>query len=146
MMGCRFEQVISESCQIDGLGDIKGLRLIKSSRRGRDADHLAPDADVGIAGGTILVGGQAIAAELEVVVDAALGVGEALRVTGRLEPLHLPLSSPGRLLRHLGAVVQITALPVLDPGQDLALGGGVAAHLVASVVAIRPRPSGQRGG
>ena len=68
MMGCRFEQVISESCQIDGLGDIKGLRLIKSSRRGRDADHLAPDAEGGVAGSTVLVGGQAVAAKLEMVV------------------------------------------------------------------------------
>jgi hypothetical protein len=33
-------------------------------------------------------------------------------------------------VRHLGAVVEVAALPVLDPGQDLPLGGVIAAQRV----------------
>ena len=58
------------------------MRLIKSSRCRRDADHLAPGAEGSVAGGAVLVGGQAVTAELEVVVDAAVGRKEALRVAG----------------------------------------------------------------
>jgi len=54
------------------------LRLIKSSRCRRDADHLAPGAEGSVAGGAVLVGGRAVTAELEVVV----GRKEALRVAG----------------------------------------------------------------
>jgi len=49
------------------------LRLIGSSDCGRDAGHLAPSSEEGVAGGTMLVDGQAVAVELEVVVDAAVG-------------------------------------------------------------------------
>jgi len=71
-----------------------------------------------------------MAAELAVVVDASVGRQKALRIARRLEPLDLPLSSPGGLVRYLGAVVEIAALPVLDTGQDLALGRAIAAELV----------------
>jgi len=69
-------------CQVDGSGDTEGLRLIRSSRCRRDADHLAPGAEGGIVGGSVIGGGQAMAAELEVVVDAAVGGEEALGVAG----------------------------------------------------------------
>jgi len=49
------------------------LRLIRPSRCGRHANHLAPGVEGGVACGTVLVGGQAVAARLEVVVDAAMG-------------------------------------------------------------------------
>jgi hypothetical protein len=45
--------------------------------------------------------------------------GEVLRLFGRFEPLHLPLSSSRRPMQVLGPVVQISALPVLDAGQQV---------------------------
>ncbi len=42
-----------------------GWLLIRVSRGGRDAGHLAPGTDGGVAYDTVLVGGQAMAAELE---------------------------------------------------------------------------------
>jgi len=56
------------------------LRLIGSSRGRCNVGNFAPGAEGGVACGTVLVGGQAVAAELEVVVDAAVGREEALRV------------------------------------------------------------------
>jgi len=56
------------------------MRRIRSSRCGRYADHLAPGSEGGVASGTVLVGRQAVAAKLEVVVDAAVGGKEALSV------------------------------------------------------------------
>ena len=73
---------------------------------------------------------EVITAELEVVVDPAMGGEETLRMAGRFEPLHLPFSSSRGLVRHLGPVVEVAALPVFDPGQDLAFGRAVAAELV----------------
>ncbi len=56
----------------------------------------------GVACNTVLLGGQALAAELKMVVDAAVGWENALRVADWLEPLYLPFSS----LYHLVGVVQ----------------------------------------
>jgi len=53
-------------------------------------------------------------AELEVVVDPTVAGEKALRVTRRLEALHLSLSSSCRLVRHLSAIVEIPALTMLD--------------------------------
>ncbi len=41
---------------------------------------LAPGAESGVAGGTVLGGGEAMTAELEMVVDAGVGGQEALGV------------------------------------------------------------------
>ena len=71
---------------------------------------LAPGAESGVAGGTVFNGGEAMTAELEMVVDAGMGRQEALGVAGRLEPLQLPLSSARWLVRHLDAVVQVRLL------------------------------------
>ena len=69
--------------------------------------------------------GQEVMAELEVVVNLAVAGEEPLGVPRRLEALHLPFSSSCRLVRDLGSVVEIAALPVIDPRQDLPLGCGV---------------------
>src|SRR6201993_1032421 len=74
----------------------------------------------------MLVGTEMMTAELEMVVDPAVSGEEALRV----ETLHLSLSSSCRLMRHLSAIVEIGALAMLGPRQDLAFGGGVALELV----------------
>jgi hypothetical protein len=46
---------------------------------------------------------------------------EALNLPWRLEPLHDPLSSSGRLMGVFGPVIVALVLPVLDPGHDLPL-------------------------
>ena len=43
---------------------------------------LAPAAESGVAGGTVLGGGEVMAAELEVVVDAGMGGQELLGMAG----------------------------------------------------------------
>ena len=53
--------------------------------------------------------------------DLAVAGEELLGVLSRLEALHLPLSPSRRLVRDLGLVVQVPALAVLNPGQDLRL-------------------------
>ena len=48
--------------------------------------------------GAVLAGGDAVAAEVEEVVDLVMGGEEALCLPRRLEPLHLPFSSSRRLV------------------------------------------------
>ena len=62
----------------------------------------------------MLVGIEPMTAELEVVVDPTVAGEKALRVTRRLEALHLSFSSSCRLVRHLSAIVEIPALTMLD--------------------------------
>ena len=62
-------------------GVLKALRLIRVPRYVHDADHLTPSVVSSVASGTMFVGGQAVA-ELEMIVDAATGREEALRVPG----------------------------------------------------------------
>jgi hypothetical protein len=77
-----------------------------------------PCAERSIAGGTMVFDGETMVTELKVVVDPAVGGQKPLRVTSGFERLHLLFSSPCRLLRHLGTVVEIAALSVLDTRQD----------------------------
>src|SRR6266436_1486453 len=62
--------------------------------------------------------------------DLVMGGKEALNLPRRLEPLHDPLSSSGRLMGVFGAVIEALVLSMLDPGHDLPLGRGVAFQLV----------------
>src|ERR1700752_2314463 len=59
-----------------------------------------------------------------------MGGKQALHLPRRLEPLHDPLASPGRLMRILCPVVEALVLPVLNAGYNLPLGGAIAAQLV----------------
>src|SRR5437762_8852881 len=59
-----------------------------------------------------------------------MGGKKALSLPRRLEPLHDPLSSSGRLMGVFGPVIEALVLPMLDPGHDLPLGRGVALQLV----------------
>src|SRR4051812_49353934 len=59
-----------------------------------------------------------------------MGGKEALSLPRRLEPLHDPLSSSGRLMGVFGPVIEALVAPMLDPGHDLPLGRGVALQLV----------------
>lgn len=72
-------------CQVDGWGAAEVLRLIRSSRSGRNADHLAPGTEGGVACGTVPVGGQAAKAELagKALATRDADVAVALRQFGR---------------------------------------------------------------
>jgi hypothetical protein len=71
-----------------------------------------------------------VSAAGENVGDLVMGGKEALNLPRRLEPLHDPLSSSGRLMGVFGAVIEALVLSMLDPGHDLPLGRGVAFQLV----------------
>ncbi len=59
-----------------------------------------------------------------------MGGKEALRMERRLEPLHLLFSPSRGLVRGLGPVNEIAALPMLDTRQDFTLCRAVDAQLV----------------
>ena len=62
--------------------------------------------------------------------DLVMDGKKPLHLPRRLVALHDPLASSGRLMRILCPVVEALVLPVLDPGHDLPLGGGIALQLV----------------
>lgn len=69
-----------------------------------------PCVECSVAGDTMIDGGETMAAELNVVVDPAVGEQKPLSVASRIEPLHLPFSSPRRLMRHLSTVIETGGL------------------------------------
>ena len=71
-----------------------------------------------------------VSAAGENVGDLVMSGKEALNVPRRLESLHDPLSSSGRLMGVFGPVIEALVLTMLDPGHDLPLGSGVASQLV----------------
>src|SRR3954464_5661209 len=75
-------------------------------------------------------GGVLVGAAGEDVGDLIVGGEKPLHLPRRLEALHDPFSSSGRLVRILRPVVEAFVLAVLDAGHDLPLGGTVAAQLV----------------
>ena len=86
-------------------GTVNLMALVATRHReGRPHEGLCPSGHVGDLspgleglgpGGSILVGGAAIAAEVEQVVDLIWSGEEAFGLAGRLEALHLSLSSSG---------------------------------------------------
>jgi hypothetical protein len=66
----------------------------------------------------------------EVLGDRPRGGEKPLRMTRRFEPLYAPLPLARRLMRVLGAVVEIAVLPMLDTGQDFPLRRAIALELV----------------
>jgi hypothetical protein len=78
----------------------------------------------------VISGREAVASRAEVVRDEAIGCKKALRVSRGLEAARAPLSLAGRLVGILGAIIQISALPILNTGQDHAHGGPVASQLI----------------
>src|SRR5712671_3684256 len=94
-----------------------------------DAGDVGPGGEGGAAGPEVC-GGVVVSAAGENVGDLVMSGKEALNLPRRLEPLHDPLSSSGRLMGVFGAVIEALVLPMLDPGHDLPLGSGVAPQLV----------------
>jgi len=160
--GCRNHEEVcgardgvrADAIQLAGHRQLVGLRSLSRAirtswswlRRSGDAGDLGPNLKGLGPGSSILGGGHLMAAEVVEVVDPVVGREEAPCLTRRLEPLHLPLSPSRGLVRGLRPVVQPLVPPVLDRGYHLALGRPAARQLVASVVAIQPRPLEQRGG
>src|SRR3954454_15529213 len=64
------------------------------------------------------------------IVDPVVGGEEALGLARRLEPLHLPLSPSGRLMRILRPVVEALVPPMLDRGHHVCLCRVVTGELV----------------
>src|SRR3954453_8644777 len=96
------------------------VNLIGSGRdtahEGRSHEGLCPSGHAGDlgpsleglgSGGSVLSGGDVVAAEVEEVVDTIMGGEKALGRAGRLEPLHLPLAAAGRRGRIPRSVVQM---------------------------------------
>src|SRR3954471_5217611 len=77
----------------------------RNSGRGSNPADVGPGLERPRPGGSIFAGREVVAAEVEEVVDLVVGGEEALCLPGRLEVLHLPLSSPCRLVRVLRPVV-----------------------------------------
>ena len=97
MLGHDHEIIIAGALSIcDVIGEVPvGLAELGV---GADADDLEPDAECIGSGGPIITGGYEVTAELEVVVDPAVGGQKTLRMTGRLEAFHMPFSPAGRLM------------------------------------------------
>ena len=66
--------------------------------RGVSVGHFPPDLESDASRNTVLVGGQAVATELDVVVDTGVVRQETLRMPRWLEVPHLPFSSSCRLV------------------------------------------------
>jgi hypothetical protein len=74
----------------------------------------------------VLAGRKQVASRAEVLGDEAKRRQETLGVPRGFEPLHALLPLARGLVRVLGAVVQISVLPMFHPRQNLSLGGPVA--------------------
>ncbi len=74
--------------------------------------------------------GAVVAAKVEEVGDRVVDGEKSLDLASRLEAFHLPFSSPRRLVRVLGSIVETLVLTMFDARHGLALGGGVALQLV----------------
>ena len=86
----------------------------RSSLQTHTADF-GPDLELLGPGSSVLGGSDVIAAEMEEVVDLIVGGEEPLRLAGRFEPLHLPLSSARRLVRVFRSVVEPLGKRSLNP-------------------------------
>jgi hypothetical protein len=67
---------------------------------------------------------------MEVAMNECVSGEEVMGLLGRFEPLHLPLPTPRRSMRVLGAIVEVAALSVLDVGKQVALRHTIASQLV----------------
>ena len=115
----------------------KRTRLaVKGNARGalcpyRDARLLSPDPEGPRASAPVVGGGHQMTTWMEVTINDAVSRHEPLRLSWRLEPLHLPLSPPRRPMRILGTIVQIPAPSMPDIGQDIAAGDVVALQTIS---------------
>src|SRR5207248_87576 len=95
-----------------------------------DTSDFGPGGEGLGAAGPEVCSGVVVSTTGENVGDLVMSGKEALNLPRRLEPLHDPLSSSGRLMGVFGPVIETFVLPMLDRGHDLPLGSGVALQLV----------------
>jgi hypothetical protein len=93
-------------------------------------NRIAPGVESVIAGRTILTGGKAMAAELEVVVDWGVSGEKPLSMPGWLEPQHVALPPSRRLERDLTAVIEISALPMFSTRQDFSFSSAIRSEFI----------------
>jgi hypothetical protein len=79
----------------------------------------------------INIGCHEMPAWAEVTVDHVVRREELLRLSRRLEPLHLPLSPAGGPMRILSTIIKVATCSMPDVGQDLAMRNSVAAQAVS---------------
>jgi hypothetical protein len=71
-------------CKVDGKRSVGNLRPSTVSHSFRNSGDLAPNAKRSGANGAVIIGSQAMAAKLEVVVDPAMGGKESLSMRADL--------------------------------------------------------------
>src|SRR5215208_7856240 len=112
--------------------------LARSSSCGSNPADISPHLECTRPRGAVLAGGDVVAAEVEEIADVVVGGEETLCLAGRLEALHLPLSSPCRLVRVFRPVVEALVPAVLDARHQLLLRRPVAGELVGDHDPRRP--------
>ena len=125
-------QTLARRCHVNCRWSSAGpcLRVCFASRGHVGTRHLQPDPKGSRPVSTVCGRLHAMPGWPAVLADGTMGRQEALGVADRLEALHLAFAPSGRLMRILGPVVEVLALAVLDPGQDLALGRAIAGQFV----------------
>src|SRR5918993_2746426 len=115
--------------------------LARSSSCGSNPADISPHLECTRPRGAVLAGRDVVAAEVEEIADLVVGGEEALCLPRRFEALHLPLSSPCRLVRVFRPVVETLVSAMLDAGHQLSLRRAMAAELVGDHDAGRPAPA-----
>ena len=95
-----------------------------------DAGLPSPDLECCGTGAAVTGCGHEMTSWAKVTVDHRVGRQKALRLTWRLEPLHLPLTSSGWTMRILSSIVQVPARPIADIGENSTLSDAVAAQAI----------------
>jgi hypothetical protein len=90
-----------------------------------------PDMNTDRPDGAIGVACQEMPAWIEVAMDECMGGEKGLRLLWRVELLHLSFPAPRRSMRILRAVVQISALSMLDIRKQLTFRHPAAPQLVS---------------
>jgi hypothetical protein len=103
-----------------------------------NAADFCPDVESLAPGSSELGGSDMIPTDIKQGVDLIVGRQKALRLAGRFELLHLPLSSACRLVWIFGSVVQSLVPAMLSAGDGLAFGCAIAGQLVGDHDAGRP--------
>ena len=119
-------------CQVNRYGDACGRakRDKVASCYLVDAGLLSPDLERLRASAAIAGCGHQMAPWPKVIVDDRMRRQEPLRLIGRLEPLHLPLSSSRGSMRVFSSIIQVSARPMADIRQDRPLSDAIAAQAV----------------
>jgi hypothetical protein len=121
-----------------GIGNLTavGIRYGQSVSGGKlrnsliDASLLSPHLECFGTGAAVTGCCHEMTSWAKVTVDHRVRRQKALRLTGRLEPLHLPLTSSGWTMRILSSIVQAPARPMADTGENSTLSDAVAAQAI----------------